>query len=198
MERFDILTDFLDIAWLLLLNASVKRKHPMGTPVLGTTDGHRAHLRTVVLRKTNPKQRTLLFFSDFRAAKIVHLQHNAQISCLFYHPKKQVQIRTTGIAHLHHQDDFAASYWSNISPNGRKNYATTLHPGSETAEYTDGLPKDWNSDIDMTKTDFAFENFVVIEMEVLELEILSLHRAGHQRARFDWENDRWEGSWLIP
>jgi pyridoxine/pyridoxamine 5'-phosphate oxidase len=198
MKKFDTLDEFLDQSWRLLLNAAVKRNHPMRTPVLGTVADNRAHLRTVILRQTNPQARTLSFYSDFRAAKIAHLQENAQLAALFYHPRKQWQIRVRGEATLHHQDEKARAHWAKISVKGRANYAARHTPGSTTDQPTDGLPDFWNSDLKPAETEFAYANFTLIEMAVFELEALLLHPEGHQRAHFAWGNDNWEKHWLIP
>lgn len=198
MDRFETLDDFLDKSWRLLLNASVKRNHPMRTPVLGTFDGERAQLRTVILRQTDIPKRTLLFYSDFRAAKIAHLQKNMQLAGLFYHPRKQWQIRVRGDITLHHEDDVAQSHWSKQSIVSRANYASELVPGTVTDECTDGLPHGWNSNMDIADTEFAFANFAVIALEVAEMDTLLLHRAGHQRAHFTWKNGSWQKNWLVP
>jgi len=198
MEKFDTLDEFLDQSWRLLLNAAVKRNHPMRTPVVGTAANNRAHLRTVILRQTDIQNRTLSFYSDFRAAKIAHLQENAQLTALFYHPRKQWQIRARGVATLHHQDEKARAHWAKISVKGRANYAATRIPGSVTDQWTDGLPDFWNSDLELADTEFAYANFTLIEVAVNELEALLLHPEGHQRAHFTWKNDDWEKHWLIP
>ncbi len=198
MDRFETLNDFLDKSWRLLLNASVKRNHPMRAPVLGTFDGERAQLRTVILRQTSIRERTLLFYSDFRAAKIAHLQKNTQLPALFYHPRKQWQIRVQGTAALHYQDTLARAHWEKLSVNSRANYAAQPAPGSITAECTDGLPDYWKSEMDIADTEFAFANFAVIALQVEMLDTLLLHRDGHQRALFTWEADDWQKNWLVP
>ncbi len=198
MERIDSLPLFLENCWRMLLNGAVKRNDPLRTPVIGTFDGHQAHLRTVILRKTDVQNRTLLLFSDFRAAKVTHLQQFAQLSCLFYHPRRQFQIRVQGVAKVHHKDDVAQAQWSNIPVIGRKNYASELAPGTKVESYTDGTPDFWHNEMDLSETEYAFENFAVIICQVDSIDGLYLHSEGHRRAQFDWKNEDWEGSWLIP
>lgn len=198
MERFNSLSEFLDFCWRLLLNGAVKRNDSLRTPVIGTFDGQKIHLRTVILRKTDRQNRTLLFFSDFRAAKVTHLQQNKQLSCVFYHPRRQFQIRLQGLAKLHHKDALAQTCWSGLPVMGRKNYASTLAPGSVTEHDANGIPDFWHDGIELPATEFAFDNFVVIAFEITEIECLSLHPKGHQRAWFVWQNDHWQSTWLIP
>lgn len=198
MERIDSLPLFLENCWRLLLNGAVKRNDPLRTPVIGTFDGHQAYLRTMILRKTDVQNRTLLFFSDFRAAKVTHLQQFTQLSCLFYHPRRQFQIRAKGAAKLHHKDSVAQAQWSNIPIIGRKNYASPLAPGTKMEFCTDGIPDFWQEDMDLSETEYAFDNFLVVTCEIEMLDCLYLHPEGHQRARFDWQHGNWESSWLIP
>ena len=40
-------------------------------------------------------------------------------------------------------------------------------------------------------------HFAVVPVNVVRFEWLHLRRAGHRRARFDWQG-RWQGRWLVP
>ncbi|HMO39548.1 MAG TPA: hypothetical protein PKC76_16210 [Saprospiraceae bacterium] len=200
MERFHTLLDFSETCWRLLVNGAVKRRDPFGTPVIGTYDGTQAQLRTVVLRKADMQQRTLWFYSDWRAAKMAHLQEEfAQLSCLFYHPRKQVQVRLAGQVQLHHKDEIARACWQQVPVRSRKSYAAVLPPGTPTSACTEGLPEGWHPEMDIAATESAFAHFAVIVCYVDWMDCLHLHPEGHQRARFEWSAEgRLQAQWLIP
>lgn len=198
MNRFPTLESFADQCWRLLLNGSLKKNDPLRTPVIGTAFENTAHLRTVVLRKVDIAKRTLLFQTDIRSAKMTHLQQNPQLTCLFYHPKKQLQIIMKGTVELHHQDELAKMYWDRIPVQGRKTYAALQAPGTPVGTATDGLPDFWNNEMTLSETEYAFANFMVMVCQVEKMEALLLHPEGHQRAAFTYVKDVWESTWLIP
>lgn len=198
MNRFLTLESFADQCWRLFLNGSLKKNDPLRTPVIGTSFKNTAHLRTVVLRKVDISKRTLLFQTDMRSAKMQHLQQNPRFTCLFYHPKKQLQIITEGAVQLHHQNELAKMYWERIPIQGRKTYAALQAPGTPVDTATDGLPDFWKDEMNLSKTDYAFANFVVMVCQVEKMEALLLHSDGHQRAAFVWTDNNWKSTWLIP
>lgn len=198
MQRFTTLDEYLDACWRLLLNGATKKNDPLRLPVLGTGEENRAHLRIVVLRKVDVAPRRLIFYTDIRSAKVTHLQQHPQLTSLFYHPKKQIQIRTEGTVHVHHQDELATLHWNALPIPLRKPYATLQLPGSVVHHGTDGVPDRWKNDITHSETEYAFAHFAVLVCEVKQLEALLLHADGHQRAQFTWTNEQWEGNWLIP
>lgn len=198
MKPFASLEDFSDQCWRLLLNGSLKKDDPMRLPVLGTVHEGTPHLRTVVLRKVDVAHRRLIFYTDIRSAKGTHLRQHPQLTCLFYHPKKQLQIRTEGTVHLHHQDELATLHWDHIPIFGRKTYAALQAPGTPIDGATDGLPDFWNNEMDVIKSEYAFANFAVIICTVEKMEGLLLHSEGHQRAQFTWAKGQWQSTWLIP
>ncbi len=198
MPYFHTPDAMLDAAWRLLLNGAVKKHDPLRTPVIGTTDGQQAQLRTVVLRRVDITSRRLYFYTDIRAGKVAQLQQNSSLSALFYHPRQQFQIRTLGQVNLHHQDAVAQDCWQRLPVAGRKNYATTLAPGTPTPLSVSGLPEGWSSDMPLAQSEFAFAHFVVMICEVGYIDCLQLHAEHSQRAAFKWEHGGWSAAWLIP
>ncbi|MFN7115630.1 MAG: pyridoxamine 5'-phosphate oxidase family protein [Saprospiraceae bacterium] len=198
MERFTTLESFSDQCWRLLLNGTVKKNDPLRLPVLGTAHHDQAHLRIAVLRKVDVAHRRLIFYTDFRSAKVTHLQQHPHLTCLFYHPKKQIQIRTEGGVHLHHQDELAKLHWDQLPLPLRKPYAPLLLPGSANNTPTDGSPDFWQPEMNLNETEYAFAHFAVIICTVDHIEGLLLHPQGHQRAQFHWAGAQWESTWLIP
>lgn len=198
MQRFTSLSAYLDQTWRLLLNGAAKKNDPLRLPVLGTSSHNQAHLRIAVLRKVDVEHRRLIFYTDFRSAKVAHLQQYTQLTCLFYHPKKLIQIRTEGWTQIHHQDELAKSYWDQLPLPLRKPYAPLALPGSATATPTDGTPAFWHNEMALEESEYAFAHFTVIVCTIDKMEALFLHPEGHQRAQFYWANGQWENTWLIP
>ncbi len=198
MERFTTLHDIRRQAWNLLFRATVERNAAMRTPVLATTDQRGIpRVRTVVLRKADTDGRLLYYFTDIRSEKISELHYQPQSSVLFWDPKRHLQIRCTGNMVIHQQDDLSGEFWQQLSKPGRKAYATRLDPGTPLPAYTDGLPDNW-SELDLSETDKYQENFALLVHQVEDMDVLHLEREGHQRARFEWENDQWQSTWLVP
>ncbi len=198
MQRFNSLDAYLDQCWRLLLNGATKKNDPLRFPVLGTAQNDVAHLRIVVLRKVEQAQRQLIFYTDVRSAKVAHFQQHPHLTSLFYHPKKQVQIRTEGSVRLHMQDELATSHWSRLPISLRKPYAPLDLPGSASQTPSDGTPDFWHPEMDSSATEYAFANFALVVCTVDRIEALLLHPEGHQRAQFSWTGGHWQNTWLIP
>jgi hypothetical protein len=198
----DTLNTFLNEGFGLLTRAAVDKKSPMRTPVLGTTVGDELKLRTIVLRKFEKDKNELVFFTDIRSEKVSHLRQNSNVSVLFYHPKKQIQIHVTGNTSIHHKEEVSQFSWKNLSPFGRKSYATDLAPSTKLATESNNLnPEIWyaQSPPSTDTTDVFYKNFAVLKVKMRHVEILSLNRDGHRRASFNnVEAHDWSGSWIVP
>lgn len=199
MQANSTLDEVLTSIWHLLFRGAVQKKDPLHTATIGTTDNGISQLRTVVLRKTEKTTRQLYFYTDIRSEKVQQLNKNPTLSWLFYHPKKNIQIRAIGKAKIHYQDELANQHWQNIPSYGRKTYGTVQAPSTMIKESSDNLPDLWKGEeIAMAKTEYAYANFALIVCEITALEWLHLQRSGHQRAKFSWINDEWVGEWLVP
>jgi hypothetical protein len=199
MERFNDLKGTLKTAWNLVYRASVSRNDPMRTPVMATVEDAKAHQRTLVLREVKVATEQLFFFSDVRAPKVQHLKKNPQINILFWDPKRSVQIEMAGEGFVFSHNEQAKRYWSGLNIEGRSNYAAEGASGMPITRDSGYLPDFWSAEMDLTKTEFAYDNFVVIQVQVQHLDVLHLHPAGHQRARFDKSaGSDWSASWVVP
>lgn len=187
------LQEILTNAWQLIVRGAADKKSPLRTPVIGTIGENATELRTVVLRKVWSKDRKIHIHTDIRSPKITELQANPILSFLFYHPKKQIQIRLKAQTNILNQDESCRQYWDNIPDFARQNYCTDLAPSTKIDEYSNGLTEDWQK-----HTEQGFVNFAIIESSVFELEYLKLGRDAHQRAIFNYQNENWIGSWMIP
>lgn len=98
-------------SWLRLLNGSLKYKDALHNPVVANVNQHGVNIRTVVLRKVNTAKKQLTFHTDIRSGKWKDLQQENNISWLFYDAQERVQIRLSGTAKLHHDDEIADEAW---------------------------------------------------------------------------------------
>jgi pyridoxamine 5'-phosphate oxidase len=196
MEIFNDLPAIWDFSWQQLEKAPHQKKNPWRTPVIANIIGGQASQRTVVLRRVDKKGRCLRFYADLRSAKISQKDEKISFSWLFYNAVKQIQLRvhTEGSVVSVEESD---KIWDDLPVFARSPYASIQRPGSITAEPRDVLPPDFLTQTP-AQTDAARVNFVAVDNWVTALEFLQLHRAGQRRARWSWEDNSWEGTWLIP
>ena len=168
-----------------LFNGIYKKGHPFRYFTLATINGDMPQLRSVVLRKVSEDLK-FTFYTDNRSSKIVQLKDNNNVSALFYHPKKQIQIKVDGIATLIKDKEVLNKYWHGVPIHARKDYTTSKSPGSiidavDSVSYLDQ------------------ENyFCVVEIETTSIEYLKLQQPNHQRILFTKVNESWNGKFLVP
>ena len=169
-----------------LINGYAKRKHPFRYFTLATSDSNGIRQRTVVLRKLQDDF-TILFYTDARTPKVQSIQENSNVSALFYHPKKLLQIQITGQARIVEDSNRLKQYWNNIGEHSRKDYITKLVPGSEikNPDHVGYNPED--------------HHFCAIEINPTTIEYLQLKRPNHLRPRFHKdEKGECSGQFLTP
>jgi pyridoxamine 5'-phosphate oxidase len=198
MERFQDLNLFFKTTWQTLFRASVQRRHPMRTPVLGTIDGKQQNMRTVVLRHTEVKDRTLDFYSDKRSKKIRELIVNPHCCVVFYDPKKLFQITIKGKVELQQQNDHARKIWKNLPVKAKKDYISPSAPGTPLPSPESQLPEGWEDNAAFVEQ--GYPNFTLINCHVQFMDCLLLHREGHIRAQFERQISAgdWEKRWVVP
>ena len=100
-ENISTLDDVLNSSWRILHNGVRNFRHPFYRPILTTIDGNNPEVRTVILRGFSEKDRTLICYCDARTPKVSQIRGNPNVSWLFYHPKKWLQLRLSGTASVH-------------------------------------------------------------------------------------------------
>jgi hypothetical protein len=172
---------------------------PFHWPVLGTTASNGAGLRTVILRQFLLSERILVCYTDARAGKVDEITRFANVSWLFYHPKRKVQLRIAGKATLHGDDYFADEQWAIIKMPGRLNYCTTEPPGTPVDQPSSGLPDFLvNKVATIRDSERVRKNFMVIASRIDSMDWLRLSILGNRRARFDWVANELSAKWLVP
>lgn len=176
---------FLEECRRELINGYTKKHHPFRFFSLATIHNNQPRQRTVVLRKLLPNF-NILFYTDARSQKVEDLEENNSISALFYHPKKLLQIKIDGVCRLIRDSDDIEPYIAKLPESSRKDYITSLAPGSEikNPDHVEYL----NDEI----------NFCAVQIIPKTIEILKLKRPNHIRIQYTLENEEWKGQFLVP
>lgn len=182
-------TDSFAAIWQSLIHemhrGALDPKHPFRYLTVATVGEQFPQVRTVVLREFTAGLEFLVY-TDARSSKVQELLEVPRVSLLFYHPKKQVQVRVQALATVHVEDELAQANWKRVSDKRRAEYQSELGPGKRIMHPRDG----WESSLD-------YSYFSVLKFSPLSLEVLQLAREGHLRIQFDLASG-WEGSWLVP
>ncbi|WP_304516690.1 pyridoxamine 5'-phosphate oxidase family protein [Cecembia rubra] len=172
-----------------LNSGATNKMHPYSYGVLGTVEGMRPDLRYVVIREVD-NDLNLFFYTDERSLKVKSIQVNPNVSLLFYHPLKRVQVRIAGRAFLHHLDSQASMHWKRVLGDARTAYNALIQPGTPIHHPEDAFS--WNEDLSSSL------NFLVIKVEPFSIEALQLNGLEHLRIRFTKEAENWSSTWLAP
>jgi pyridoxine/pyridoxamine 5'-phosphate oxidase len=172
-----------------LLNAAVnERSHPFSYCSLATAGDHELAIRYVVLRSVND-QLHLFLYSDTRTEKIRDININHQVALLFYDPKERFQLRISGRAKVHYEDDFCKEIWLSMPAENKREYLSNISSGEVIECPLDG--HSWmNED--------CMDHFAVIEIVPHKLDALQLVKTGHRRAQFHRDHDDWSKTWVAP
>ena len=127
-----------------------------------------------------------LVYTDARSSKVQELLEAPRVSLLFYHPKKQVQVRVKALATIHVEDELAQVHWKRVSEKRRVEYQSKLGPGTRVEAPSLG----WEASLEHSY-------FSVLKFSPLAIEVLQLAREGHVRIQFDLASG-WQGVWLVP
>ncbi|MFC0410880.1 pyridoxamine 5'-phosphate oxidase family protein [Roseomonas elaeocarpi] len=189
----DALRLFLDAGLAALSAALHEHDAPLRTLDVATTgpDGA-ARQRNVVLRGFDRTTLRLRFHSDRRAAKIVEMRRDPRASLLGWDAGRRLQLRLSGDASLHLDDELADAAWNETKEAERRTYGWSEVPGHVLA-----APTPFPAAIDAAR-----HNFCAVVVQLRELELLELGRDTHRRARFRFKDEDparpVEARWLIP
>ncbi len=186
----DDLSASLQEAFRLLANAVPDRRSPLHTPTLASLDDAGApSLRTIVLRGFDAGARSLRFHTDRRSDKARGIARDDRVMMHFYDAALHVQIRVAGRAALHLDDAVADDAWAASQRSSRMCYAAPDASGAIVAS-PPAAPKD---------SDIGRPHFAAVVIGFHCLEWLWLAAAGHQRARFSWdEAGDLTAEWIAP
>lgn len=198
--NLDDLHEMEAFCWQLIAEAASNRKIAMHQPVVATAVDGIAHMRTVVLRRTDADRRAVYFHTDYRSHKLDDIQQTGNLSWLFYDQNISVQIRLSGPTIIHHMDELAAVHWQKTGHHSRRCYIQSLSPSTVVETPCTGLDHELATfDYSLKESEKGFENFTVIETQTTWMEWFYVHHEGNHRARFTYENGNVNSAaWLIP
>jgi len=198
-ENNSALEDILNSSWRMFHKGLGNFRHPFYRAVLTTIEGNKPALRTVILRGFSEQDRILICHCDSRSPKVNQIRENPNVSWLFYHPKKWLQLRLSGTAQVHTDDETAEAHWKIVKLHNRINYSAESPPGAPTEKPVPGPPETpADSASKLPAHPGARKNFAVIICRFDELDYLRLKLTGHIRAKFLWEDNRMDASFIIP
>jgi hypothetical protein len=184
------ITASLQEAFRLLADAVPNRRSAFHTPTIASLDDTGApSLRTVVLRGFDADARSLRFHTDRRSDKARGIARDPRVMMHFYDAALHIQLRVAGRAVLHLEDAVADAAWEGSRSSSRMCYAApdasgAIVPGPPAA------PKD---------SEIGRPHFAAVVIGFYKLEWLWLAAAGHQRARFIWdEAGHLSADWIAP
>ncbi len=153
-----------------------------------------------MLREADSVQKTLICYTDNRAAKIREIEANPFVSFLFWDSERKIQLRLSGKATIHITDLLAEGHWQQTSLGNRRSYLAIPAPGSEQPAPTSGLPNGLDTrEPTQEESEKSRFNFAVISIRIWHLDYLHLAKGGHRRAMFSYEEGKlMKSSWVIP
>ena len=156
-----------------LHRATADRKHPFRELVISTISPDGApNSRTVILRGISEGLDQLMIYTDIRSDKVLELRDSSRVSLLFYHPPKKLQLKVSGEAEIHHNDELSRVEWERNGKRGAGSYISELRPGREIAEPQEG----WK------KHPVDNRHFCVILIRIDSMEFLQLNGDRHLRS----------------
>ncbi len=198
-KKWGTLDGVLEGIWRMLDRGVSNYRDPFHRPVLGTAGPKGPELRCVILRGFSKSDRVLVCHTDARAAKVPEIARRSKVSWLFYHPPDKVQLRITGQATLHADDDFADRQWVASRLSSRLNYCATEPPGTPIDSPSSGWPDFLRHRAPtLLDTEKGRQHFAVISCRIDAIDWLVLKLSGNRRARFEWDEAGLHANWLVP
>jgi len=197
--KWHTLEGVLKDVWTMLMRGAARFNDPFHWPALGTTAKEGVGLRMVILRQLILPERILVCHTDARAEKVREILSSPEVSWLFYHPKRKVQLRISGPATLHADEQFADEQWTATKITSRLNYCAQAPPGTPIDKPSSGLP-DYllNKFPTIFESEIGRKNFMVIAGQIDSVDWLKLSALGNRRARFNWDEKGLDATWLVP
>jgi pyridoxamine 5'-phosphate oxidase len=187
--RTDSLADLGNEIWAGLVWASQHPGEPWRLPALATLGEAGPQVRTVVLREALPAARRLVAWTDTRSPKVGELRRDPRAQWLFHAPANGLQLRVATHVQIHQDDEVVRAAWTAVPVPNRVNYLGTQAPGTVLSQPDLNSPSNGG---DMPV------HFAVLVATVQQMDWLWLDPAGHRRAWFRWNGERWAGDWLVP
>ena len=181
-----MINDLFNEALKELQAATKKDDHPFRYCSVASCDTvENLRQRTMVLRGVTEEE-NLLFYTDSRSVKIKHFKANPNVSALFYHPLKNLQLILKGRIKVYKNNEEYHYHKSNIEGKAVNNYNTKLAPG-----------KKLNNPFNISRT--IELHFALLELKTESIEFLKIRKdPTHLRALFTKTESEWVKTFLVP
>lgn len=157
-------------------------KHPYRYVNLSTTIENKVFQRMVVFRKIEGNIITV--YTDSRTPKVEQLKQNANASLLFWDYKCMTQIQLQGTATIDFNKD--PSIWNGMRDKAKEDYTAKLTPGSEISS---------SNEIQFLENE---NYFCKLHFKITNIDYLQIGKPNHTRAQFEWVDNKWKGSYVVP
>lgn len=176
-----------------LKEAAGDPRSPWRWPVLASVDETgRPRTRIMIVRHFDPDSCEIELHTDARSSKACELARNPACALLFFDKSQMIQIRISGTARLHRDDEIAGAAWARTARSSRKDYAGEPGPGAALSG-----PESFERDPGREGAR-ARENFMAVRVRVETADWLHIREPEHRRARIDFTADPPERVWTAP
>ncbi len=173
------LKDAEQMIWTLLSEGTVNKKSNFHYPTLGTTNNNKTYLRTIIIRKVEKNNRTVVFYTDTRSKKFSDISNNNNVTFHIYDAKKKMQVQCYGKAITLKNNKDTKLIWNSLSNYSKKNYSSSLVPGKKISHISEASK--------LVKEEAGFLNFGLIKFFINKIEYLQLKKTNNIRVMFSYK-----------
>lgn len=168
--------------WRELARAAHDPQHNWRRMVLATRAGEAADARTVVLRELEAEQRTLLFYTDARSAKVLQIGERPAGTLVAWCSRLSWQLRLRARLEVQTEGLAVSSRWARLA----------LTPSAQ--DYLAPAPPGTPLDTGFVPLPSGRTHFALLSARIEAIDWLELGERVHRRASFDAAGARW----LVP
>jgi len=187
--------------WKSMLDSGCsERGHPFKKPILSTLSADGCpKARTIILRDVDFAERSIRLHTDARSGKVGEIEANPNVMLTFYDATQEIQVQMSGRATAHRDDAYADAAWAGAPPSSRRAYLAEITPASVAETPVSGLPLDVEGKVPSEeRLCDGRVNFAALRVVFDRIDWLFLNPAGNRRAKFVFQGDDWQGTWLAP
>jgi pyridoxine/pyridoxamine 5'-phosphate oxidase len=182
VARLESLAAIEAALWRELAAAAGDPQHGWRRLVLATRAGDAADARTLVLRELDAEQRTLLFYTDARSAKVLQIAHRPSGTLVAWCAALSWQLRMRARLEVQAEGLAVSSRWARLALTpSAQDYLAPAAPGTPIEASFVPLPA-------------GRTHFALLSAHIESVDWLELGERVHRRASFDAAGARW----LVP
>jgi len=180
--RLESLSAIEAALWRELAAAAQRPQHGWRRMVLATRAGEVADARTLVLRELDAEERTLLFYTDARSAKVLQIAEHPAGTLVAWCAALSWQLRLRARLEVQTEGLAVSSRWARLA----------LTPSAQ--DYLAPAPPGTPLDPGFVPLPAGRTHFALLGARIESIDWLELGERVHRRASFDAAGARW----LVP